>query len=157
VTRRQGGSEGEGGTARSNAVSSAANYANPQGRWSIRPCEFARSRTLDKFSILWVGFNARKDSIPITTAAAGREGEVHHVRSVGGDLVSPNKAVRALAFDTSVRTGRMECKGTALPQPFPAPFTGNNRCTNGCSTFFSVPIAKKCSSTPSHDPKRLTS
>jgi hypothetical protein len=48
-------------------------------------------------------------------------------------------------------------KPSAWPQPFPATFTGNNRCTSGCTTFLSVPIAKKCSSTPSHGPKRFTS
>jgi hypothetical protein len=130
---------------------------------------------MDKSSISYVGLDVQKESIDIETADAGGDGELRRFGSIGGDLVALDKALRklisnALALDTqrvscaepveeSARTGRPAggSDRTTPPQPFPATFTGNNLCTSGCSTFLSVPIAKKCSSTPSHGPKRFTS
>lgn len=45
---------------------------------------------------VYVGLDIRKDSIDITAAEAGREGEVRHIGSIGGDLAAPDKALRKL-------------------------------------------------------------
>lgn len=55
--------------------------------------------------ITYVGLDVHKNSIEISLADWGRDNEVRHYGSVGGDLHSLDKVVRRLVSQGSLREG----------------------------------------------------